>query len=85
MDTSTRTLAEIALAAGNMNQAHVALFSRLSTSTISRLWNDPDWLSHTPGATVVKLIAAVPGVLEYVAADDPPGGRVACPVPRTAD
>ena len=70
MDTSRRTLAEIALAAGKMNQADVALFSGVSTSTISRLWNDPDWLSHTTGATLKRLIAAVPGVVEYLAADD---------------
>ncbi len=59
------TLAELAAAAG-LNQAGVALFSGVSTSTISRLWAHPNWLARARGRTLMRLTASVPGVFELV-------------------
>lgn len=44
----------------------VAFVSGLDESTISRLWNDRDWLDRVTGASLQKLIATVPRVAEYV-------------------
>jgi len=59
------TLAELAADSG-LNQAGVALFSGLSTSTISRLWADPNWLTRASGSTLMRLTASVPGVEHYI-------------------
>ena len=66
------TLAELA-AATALSQADVALFSELSTSTISRIWADPDWLSRVSGSTLTRLITSVPGVEDYLCS--PPQAR----------
>ena len=47
--------------------ADVALLAGVDESTISRLWSAPDWLDRVRGRTLQALIAAVPGVAEYVA------------------
>lgn len=47
--------------------ADVALLAGVDESTISRMWSVPDWLDRVRGRTLQALIAAVPGVAEYVA------------------
>ena len=61
------TLGEVAEYAGLYPSA-VALTSGLDESTISRLWADPHWLDRVTGASLQRIIASVPGVIEYVAA-----------------
>jgi hypothetical protein len=61
------TLGEIAEGAG-LYPSDVALTSGLDESTISRLWADPSWLDRVTGASLQRIIASVPGVIEYVAA-----------------
>ncbi len=61
------TLGEIAEDAG-LYPSDVALTSGLDESTISRLWADPHWLDRVTGASLQRIIASVPGVVEYVAA-----------------
>ncbi len=56
--------------------ADVALLAAVDESTISRLWSAPDWLDRVRGRTLQALIAAVPGVAEYVA-DAPQQARFA--------
>ncbi|THJ48181.1 hypothetical protein [Candidatus Frankia alpina] len=56
--------------------ADVALLAGVDESTISRLWSTPDWLDRVRGRTLQALIAAVPGVAEYVA-DAPQRDRFA--------
>ncbi|MCK9895211.1 hypothetical protein [Frankia sp. AgB32] len=56
--------------------ADVALLAGVDESTISRLWSAPDWLDRVRGRTLQALIAAVPGVAEYVA-DAPQQARFA--------
>lgn len=60
------SLAEMAEEAG-LGQSDVALLADLEESTISRLWSDPRWLDRVTGATLQRIMAAVPGVAEYVA------------------
>lgn len=48
--------------------ADVGYLSQLSTSTLSRLWPDPVWLDVVSGASLQRLITAVPGLLAYVQA-----------------
>jgi hypothetical protein len=60
------TLGEIADDAG-LYPSDVALTSGLDESTISRLWADPHWLDRVSGASLQRIIASVPGVIEYVA------------------
>ncbi|GAB4590045.1 hypothetical protein [Nocardia sp. IFM 10818] len=44
----------------------VAFLSTVSTSTLSRLWQDEQWLDAVSGATLQRLITAVPGLAGYV-------------------
>ncbi len=60
------TLGDIAEDVG-LYPSDVALTSGLDESTISRLWADPHWLDRITGASLQRIIAAVPGVVEYVA------------------
>src|SRR5947199_494387 len=45
----------------------VAFVSGLDESTVSRLWDDPDWLDRVSGKSLQSLAASVPGVAEYFA------------------
>jgi hypothetical protein len=45
----------------------VAFVSGLDESTVSRLWDDPSWLSRVSGRSLQSLAASVPGVAEYFA------------------
>ncbi len=63
--------------------ADVALLAGVDESTISRLWSAPDWLDRVRGRTLQALIAAVPGVAEYVA-DAPQQARFAALVASLA-
>ncbi len=45
--------------------ADVALLSGLDESTVSRLWEDPDWLDRVKGLSLQRLTAALPGVADY--------------------
>jgi hypothetical protein len=61
-----RLLSQLASEAG-LNAADVALLAGVEESTISRLWSASTWLDKASGRTVQALIAAVPGIAEYVA------------------
>ena len=58
-------LADLAADAG-LGLSDVAFTAALDESTISRLWADPAWLDRVTGASLQRIIAAVPGVAEYV-------------------
>jgi hypothetical protein len=45
----------------------VAFVSGLDESTVSRLWDAPDWLDRVSGKSLQSLAASVPGVAEYFA------------------
>ncbi|MBL1080087.1 hypothetical protein JK358_37390 [Nocardia sp. 2] len=47
--------------------ADLAVFAKIPTSTLGRLWSDPAWLDKVSGATLQRLITAVPGLARYVA------------------
>lgn len=46
--------------------ADVAFLAQLEESTISRLWDDPNWLDRIKGRSLQAIISVVPGVTEYV-------------------
>lgn len=58
-------LADIAADAG-LGLSDVAFTADLDESTVSRLWADPCWLDRVSGASLQRIIAAVPGAAEYV-------------------
>ena len=58
-------LQEIADEAG-YSASHVASLSGLHLSTVVRHWQDDHWFDHFDGASLKKLIAALPGVDEYL-------------------
>jgi hypothetical protein len=60
-----RSLREIAESL-SFNIADVAYLSDLEESTISRLWDDPDWLDKIRGKTLQAIISVLPGVAELV-------------------
>jgi hypothetical protein len=45
----------------------VAFVSGLDESTVSRLWDDPNWLDRVSGRSLQPLVASVPGIAEYFA------------------
>lgn len=49
------------------SMADVAFISGLEESTVYRLWDKDDWLDKVRGRSLQALIAAVPGLGEYVA------------------
>ncbi|WP_322756453.1 hypothetical protein [Frankia sp. Cas3] len=57
-------LSQIAALSG-FGVSDVALLAELDESTVSRLWDMPDWLDRIRGRSLQALIAAVPGVAEY--------------------
>ena len=59
---SLATVAESKL----LSMADVAFLSRIPMSTLSRLWRNELWLDRVSGATLQQLIAAIPGLGEYV-------------------
>jgi hypothetical protein len=59
-------LAKVTEAAG-FNMSDVAFISGLDESTVSRLWDDPNWLDRVRGRSLQALVASVPGVAEYFA------------------
>jgi len=61
-----RRLSEIADVIG-YGVSDLALLAGCDDSTISRLWDDPRWLDRVKGRTLQALVAAVPGVADYVA------------------
>ena len=58
-------LVDLAADAG-LGLSDVAFTAGLDESTVSRLWADPGWLDRVTGASLQRIIAAVPGVAEYV-------------------
>jgi hypothetical protein len=46
--------------------ADVAYLSGLEESTVSRLWDDPDWLEKIRGKSLQALIAVIPGVADLI-------------------
>jgi len=66
MDEDSSRLSWLASEAG-LGIADVALLAGVEESTVSRLWSAPDWLDRIRGRTLQSLIAAVPGVAEFVA------------------
>lgn len=61
-----QSLAKVTEAAG-FNMSDVAFISGLDESTVSRLWDDPNWLDRVRGRSLQALVASVPGVAEYFA------------------
>jgi hypothetical protein len=45
----------------------VAFVSGLDESTVSRLWDDPNWLDRVSGRSLQSLVGSVPGIAEYFA------------------
>jgi hypothetical protein len=61
------SLAKVTEEAG-FTMSDVAFVSGLDESTVSRLWDDPNWLDRVRGKSLQALVASVPGVAEYFAA-----------------
>lgn len=47
--------------------ADVAFLAEIEESTLSRLWDDPNWLDRVKGKTLRSIVSVVPRVGEYVA------------------
>jgi hypothetical protein len=60
------SLAKVTEDAG-FTMSDVAFISGLDESTVSRLWDDPNWLDRVRGSSLQALVAAVPGIAEYFA------------------
>ncbi len=65
MDWKPQTLAQLAQVSG-FTMADVAFLAGLEESTVSRLWETPDWLDRIKGRSLQALISVLPGVAEYV-------------------
>ena len=61
-----RSLSKVTEDAG-FSMSDVAFVSGLDESTVSRLWDDPNWLDRVSGRSLQSLVASVPGVAEYFA------------------
>lgn len=61
-----QSLAKVTEEAG-FTMSDVAFISGLDESTISRLWDDTNWLDRVRGRSLQALVASVPGVAEYFA------------------
>jgi len=61
-----RPLAKVTEDAG-FTMSDVAFVSGLELSTVSRLWDEPDWLDRVSGKSLQSLASSVPGVAEYFA------------------
>lgn len=65
MPVAPKSLARIAEPSG-FGMADVAFLAGLDESTVSRLWEDPDWLDRVKGRSLQALVSVLPGVGEYV-------------------
>lgn len=65
MAVTPKSLARIAESSG-FGMADVAFLASLDESTVCRLWDDPEWLDRVKGRSLQALVAALPGVGEYV-------------------
>lgn len=65
MTVEPRSLARIAESSGFL-MADIAFLTGLEESTVSRLWDDPQWLDRVRGKSLQALVSVVPGVGEYV-------------------
>lgn len=45
----------------------IAFLAGIEESTVSRLWDDPEWLDRVKGRTLRSIVSVVPGVAEYLA------------------
>lgn len=63
-DGEPRSLSEITRELG-LNMSDVAMFSGLDESTVSRLWDNTEWLDRISGRSLQSLISSVPGIAEY--------------------
>ncbi len=62
---SAQPLAAIA-AANQLGMSDVGVMSKVPAATLSRLWQDERWLDAVSGATLQRLITAIPSLLRYV-------------------
>lgn len=63
--TASRSLAVLA-EADTLGMADVVFLANVPKSTLSRLWHDQRWLDAVSGATLQRLISAMPGLAAYV-------------------
>lgn len=54
------------VASEDLTIADVACLSDLSRSTISRLWDNANWMHHVSGKSLQALAASVPAIANYV-------------------
>ncbi|MGH3866242.1 MAG: hypothetical protein ACRDQ4_08950 [Pseudonocardiaceae bacterium] len=65
MPAEQRSLARIAENSGFL-MSDVAFLAGLEGSTVSRLWDDPQWLDRVTGKSLQAIVSVLPGVGEYV-------------------
>jgi hypothetical protein len=65
MAVEPTSLARIAERSGFL-MADVAFLAGLEGSTVSRLWDDPQWLDRVKGKSLQAIVSVLPGVGEYV-------------------
>lgn len=65
MSSEPRSLREFAESVG-YSAADVAFQAQLDESTLSRLWDDPSWVTRVRGNSLLALIKVLPGIGEYV-------------------
>jgi len=58
-----RTLSEIV--ENDFTKSDIAFLSGLDRRTISRFWDDPDWMDRASGRSLQALIATIPSVADY--------------------
>lgn len=66
MPAEPKSLAEIAAPTGFLI-ADIAFLADIEESTLSRLWDDPNWLDRVKGKTLRSIVSVVPRVGEYIA------------------
>lgn len=65
MSSEPRPLREFAESVG-YSAADVAFQAQLDESTLSRLWDEPSWMTRIRGNSLIALIKVLPDVGEYV-------------------
>lgn len=65
MPVEPKSLARIAADSGFL-MADVAFLAGLEGSTVSRLWDDPQWLDRVKGKSLQAIVSVLPGVGEYI-------------------
>jgi len=68
MGVRATPLGRIVEGSAGFMMSDVAFLTDLNESTLSRLWDDPNWLDRISGKSLQAIVSAVPRVGEYIVA-----------------